>query len=265
MPCDRWHCGVVPPPQLERVASLFDGKSLPPRPARPVIFRQHKLVDIDVLPICGQRRCMCKGRIFWLCYCDWLGLFAGLGGRLWSRVKEPDPETVAYESSLAGVIAPSQRQHVAVDFDYNRFVRAVFEAFLANDKVAQRDLVPTARQVGVTAWWTCRSNARVRQPNWRCAIAVTGSGDQPVVEVATNKRHECPARRMNPADWQPSGNLGNGWVIARQHIELQLGCGFDREAGVVPSEPCRLRLAAAVDAEQNQRGGATSELWNGSL
>ena len=71
---------------------------------------------------------------------------------------------------------------------------------------------------------------------------------------------------MNPADRQPSGNLGNPWVIARQNIELQLGCGFDGEAGVLPSEPGPLRFAAAIDAEQNQRRGATAELmWNGSL
>ena len=97
-------------------------------------------------------------------------------------------------------------------------------------------------------------------------ISVRGGCDQPVVQVAANERHECSASRMNPADRQPSGNLGNPWVIARQNVELQLGCGFDGEAGVLPSEPCPLRLAAAIDAEQDQRRRATSEaVWNGSL
>ena len=42
---------------------------------------------------------------------------------------------------------------------------------------------------------------------------------------------------MNPADRQPSGNLGNFWVVARKNVELQLSCRFDRQAGVLPSEP----------------------------
>jgi len=65
---------------------------------------------------------------------------------------------------------------------------------------------------------------------------------------------------VNPADRQPSGNLGNSRVIARKNVELQLSCGFDRQAGVLPSEPGSLRFAAAIDPEQNQRRGATSEL-----
>jgi hypothetical protein len=65
---------------------------------------------------------------------------------------------------------------------------------------------------------------------------------------------------VNPADRQPSGNLGNFWVIARKNVELQLRCRFDRQAGVLPSEPGPLRFAAAIDPEQNHRRGATSEL-----
>ena len=53
---------------------------------------------------------------------------------------------------------------------------------------------------------------------------------------------------MNPADRQPRGNVGNFWVSARKNVELELGCSFDRKAGVVLSEPGRLRLAAAIDA-----------------
>ena len=53
---------------------------------------------------------------------------------------------------------------------------------------------------------------------------------------------------MNPTDRQPRGNLGNFWVSARKNVELQLGCGFDGKAGVLLSEPGRLRLAAAIDA-----------------
>jgi hypothetical protein len=88
-------------------------------------------------------------------------------------------------------------------------------------------------------------------------ISVRSGSDEPVVEVAANERHEGPAGRMNPADRQPSDNLGNLRVIARQNIELQLGGGLDGEAGVLPAKPCRLRLAAAIDAEQNQWRRAT--------
>ena len=79
----------------------------------------------------------------------------------------------------------------------------------------------------------------------------------PVVEVAADERHERSASRMNPANWQPSGNLRDLWVIARENFELQLGRGFHGQAGVLLSESCPLRLAAAIDTEQNQWRGAT--------
>src|SRR6516165_9311587 len=62
-------------------------------------------------------------------------------------------------------------------------------------------------------------------------------------------------RSHEPGRPAAARHLGNSRVVARQNIELQLGCGFDGEVGVLPSKPCRLRLAAAVDSEQNQRGG----------
>ena len=84
-------------------------------------------------------------------------------------------------------------------------------------------------------------------------VSIRGGSDQLVIEVAANERHERATGRMNPANRQPSGNLGDLWVIATQNSKLQLGRGFDREAGVLLSKPCRLRLAVAVDAEQNDR------------
>jgi hypothetical protein len=86
-------------------------------------------------------------------------------------------------------------------------------------------------------------------PNLAYAVPLV----QLVVQVPANERNERSASRMNPADRQPRGNLGNPWVIGRQNVELQLGRGFDGEAGVLPSKPCPLRLAAAVDAEQDDR------------
>src|SRR5690348_9240667 len=47
---------------------------------------------------------------------------------------------------------------------------------------------------------------------------------------------------MNPANRQPSGDLGDLRVLARQHIELQLAGGFDGETGVLLSEPGALGL-----------------------
>jgi hypothetical protein len=58
---------------------------------------------------------------------------------------------------------------------------------------------------------------------------------------------------MNLADRQPTDNLGDLWVTARQHSQLQLLGGFYSEASMLFSEPGRLWLAATVDAEQNQR------------
>jgi len=203
LPRDRWYGGVVAPPQLEHIAGLFDWNGLPPRPARPVIFGQHKLVDVDLLPICRQRPFVAGGGVLMFFRRCWLRWFSRVGRRLRSRVKEPDPETVAHDSSFSQVIAPTQREHVAVDFNHNRLIPAVFEAFLGNDQIAQCNLVPASRQVGVTAWWICRSsaaNVRSRQPNWRRAIAVTGGSEQLVVQIATDEWHECLAGRMNSPD-----------------------------------------------------------------
>jgi hypothetical protein len=85
------------------------------------------------------------------------------------------------------------------------------------------------------------------------AVSVRGGRDQLVIEVAANERHEGTAGRVNPANRQPSHDFGDLWVIAGQNFELQLVCGLDSEAGILLSEPCRLRLTVAVDAEQNDR------------
>ena len=46
------------------------------------------------------------------------------------------------------------------------------------------------------------------------SVSVRRGSDQLVVEVTTNERHERTAGGMNPANRQPSGKLGNFWVIA---------------------------------------------------
>jgi hypothetical protein len=90
-------------------------------------------------------------------------------------------------------------------------------------------------------------------------IAVRGGSDQPVVEVAANERHERSASRMDPADRQLTGKVRNLRIIARQDVELQLGCGFQGEAGMLLSEPGCLRLAATINAKQHYRR------WAGAL
>ena len=64
-------------------------------------------------------------------------------------------------------------------------------------------------------------------------VSIRGGSDQLVIQVATNERHERATGRMNPANRQPSRNFGDPWVIATQNSKLQLGRGFDREAGVL--------------------------------
>ena len=89
------------------------------------------------------------------------------------------------------------------------------------------------------------------------SVPVSSGCEQLVVEVAANERHKCPACGMDPADRQLSGQVGNLWVIARQNFQLQLGRSLDSEVGVLLSEPCPLRLAAVVNAEQHQWRGLT--------
>ena len=82
---------------------------------------------------------------------------------------------------------------------------------------------------------------------------VSGRCNKLIVEVAANKRHERPAGGMDPANRQPSGQVGNLRIVAHQNLELQLGCGFQGEAGMLLSEPGCLRLAATIDAKQHHR------------
>ena len=83
------------------------------------------------------------------------------------------------------------------------------------------------------------------------SVPVSSGSDQSVVEVAANERHKSPSGRMDPANRQPGGKVGNLWVVARQNLQLQLGCGFQGEAGMLLSEPGSLRLAATIDAKQH--------------
>jgi hypothetical protein len=82
---------------------------------------------------------------------------------------------------------------------------------------------------------------------------VSGRCNKLIVEVAANERHERPASGMDAANRQPSGKVSNLRVIARQNLELQLGCGFPGEAGMLLSETGCLRLAATINAKQHQR------------
>jgi hypothetical protein len=93
------------------------------------------------------------------------------------------------------------------------------------------------------------------------AVSVRSGGDQLVVEVVANERHEHAAGRMNPANRQPSGNLGDLWVVAGQHVQLQL-------AGVSPGPRAReiddaliRAVGGAAVREVSLLGGAT-RVWN---
>jgi hypothetical protein len=67
---------------------------------------------------------------------------------------------------------------------------------------------------------------------------------------------------MNPADWQPSGNLGNLGVIARQDIAVaalmaRLAFSLPNRA---PFGLPRLSMPKKTTARGNERS-----MWNGSL
>ena len=57
------------------------------------------------------------------------------------------------------------------------------------------------------------------------AVPVRSGGDQLVVEVVANERHEHAAGRMNAANRQPRGNLGDScnWPAA---FKARLACSF---------------------------------------
>jgi hypothetical protein len=84
-------------------------------------------------------------------------------------------------------------------------------------------------------------------------ISVRGNGNQFVVEIAADERHEGFASCVNAANRQPSRDLGYLWAIVGKYLKVQLARGFDGEAGMIFSESRRFRLAAAIDAEQDHR------------
>ena len=54
------------PAQLEEVTGFLDRDGFPPRPPLAVVFGQHEMIDIDLVPILGQQVAD-GGRIC----CDW--------------------------------------------------------------------------------------------------------------------------------------------------------------------------------------------------
>ena len=58
------------------------------------------------------------------------------------------------------------------------------------------------------------------------SVSIRSGSEKLVVEVAANERHERSPGRMNSANRQPSGNFSDLGITARQHSQLQLGCGF---------------------------------------
>ena len=58
-------------PELEQVTGLLDRDGFPPRPPS-VVFGQHEMIDIDLVPILGQRLAVgagvCRDRFVVLCW-----------------------------------------------------------------------------------------------------------------------------------------------------------------------------------------------------
>ena len=49
------------PAQLEQITGLLDRDGFPPRPPLAVVFGQHEMIDIDLVPILGQRLALVAG------------------------------------------------------------------------------------------------------------------------------------------------------------------------------------------------------------
>src|SRR4029077_2491109 len=110
---------------------------------------------------------------------------------------------MARKPACPRVVAPAQREHVANSFDGEALVPAVLQTFLKEDQIADADLLPIPRELGRCPRWPrpgsipARSAGRRR---WRLReIAVSGGGQQQVVEVAVNERHESSASGMHAA------------------------------------------------------------------
>ena len=70
---------ILAPAELEEITGFLDRDGFPPRPPLAVVFGQHEMIDIDLVPIFGQRLVVGDGigRDGFVVFCLACG-FAGL-------------------------------------------------------------------------------------------------------------------------------------------------------------------------------------------
>jgi hypothetical protein len=125
---DRGHSAVVAPPQFESLTGLLDWYCLPPRPGRAILFGEDELVDIDVLPIGGERGFSLGGRAL-----AFRRLRLWLFASLWSRIEQAEPQPMARDPAKPRVVAPAQGEHVVGSFDDDGFVPSIGRIFFLGD------------------------------------------------------------------------------------------------------------------------------------
>src|SRR6266849_3370363 len=167
-----------------------------------------------------SRRVGLRGR-----YVSWLG------GRRW-RPNQGDSVEVADELwSL--VVAPADREHLAVALKDDRFPPAVLERFLYEHEVAGHDLVVATREpVDSGRLVGCLSAAGIEAER----------GEKLAVKVTTDIRHEATAGGVEPASGKLLCNVG--LVFSRYFGQAELHClaGFRHKLGLRLDKPGRARL-----------------------
>ena len=136
------------PAKLETVAGFLDRNRIPPGPPLAVIFGQHDMIDIDLIPILGEGLViddgMGRGRFVVFC------LARGLCGASFSHgrvgIEQAKPKPMAHNSAFPRVVPPAQRQHIAVYACYDCLVPALPTILICDDEVADADLLPIPRQ-----------------------------------------------------------------------------------------------------------------------
>ena len=145
----EWDVGRIflTPPE-PAIAGFLDRDRFPPGSPLAVIFGQHDMIDIDLIPILGEGLVvgdgMGRGRFVVFCLARGLCWACFSHGRV--GIEQAKPKPMTHNSAFPRVVPPAQRQHIAVYACYDCLKPALPTILICDDEIADADLLPIPRQ-----------------------------------------------------------------------------------------------------------------------
>lgn len=164
------------------------------------------------------------------------------------RAHQCDCVSVANKFRQLRVVAKPQREHVAGATEDDRFPPPVVQAFLSDDEMPRRDLIPCPGQAG-------------RDRQFVVVFADRGMWfdrerhDDLAVQALPDIRHEAATVTVQPALRQLFGKGGQVFAGCFINFEVHELGGLGKQFGIGGRKPRRPRFVVLVIAEDDERDG----------